>query len=170
MSTRGVVGYYKNGNLKVTFNHFDSYPGGLGESVKQYIFENINNLDDHFNNIKLINNEQLTDSIEEELNSLEQGNLLEYVTLGYMFDEKEFLKDSLFCGWAYIIDLDKKVLEIYRGFNENKPKGKFKNWGKAKITDKYFPVTLVKTIPFEKIKNFDMCKFEEKIYKKENKE
>lgn len=45
MSTRGVVGYYKNGNLKVTFNHFDSYPSGLGESVKQYIFEKIKNFD-----------------------------------------------------------------------------------------------------------------------------
>jgi len=30
----------------------------------------------------------------------------------------EFAADSLFCEWAYVIDLDKNTFEIYEGFNK----------------------------------------------------
>jgi len=30
-----------------------------------------------------------------------------------------FAKDSLFCEWAYVIDLDKGMFEIYQGFNQS---------------------------------------------------
>lgn len=30
----------------------------------------------------------------------------------------EFAADSLFCEWGYVIDLDKGLLEVYRGFNK----------------------------------------------------
>jgi hypothetical protein len=29
----------------------------------------------------------------------------------------DFIKDSLFCEWAYVLDLDKMQLEVYKGFN-----------------------------------------------------
>lgn len=31
----------------------------------------------------------------------------------------EFALDSLFCEWAYVIDLDSMELEVYKGFNKN---------------------------------------------------
>ncbi len=40
-------------------------------------------------------------------------------------NSKSFASDSLFCEWAYVLDLDKKTLEIYKGFNKGKAKGRF---------------------------------------------
>ncbi len=33
-------------------------------------------------------------------------------------DKRRFAGDSLFCEWAYVIDLDAEVFEVYRGFNK----------------------------------------------------
>ncbi len=39
-------------------------------------------------------------------------------------DESDFVRDSLMCEWAYVLDLDKATFEVYRGFNtEPVPKG-----------------------------------------------
>jgi hypothetical protein len=36
-----------------------------------------------------------------------------------LVDSSSFAGDSVFCEWAYVIDLDKNVLEVYRGFNHD---------------------------------------------------
>lgn len=38
-----------------------------------------------------------------------------------LVDSSAFAKDSLFCEWAYVIDLDQRVLEIYEGFKTSPP-------------------------------------------------
>ena len=37
MSTRGMIGIRINGNLMGTYNHFDSYPDGLGNDMVTFI-------------------------------------------------------------------------------------------------------------------------------------
>jgi hypothetical protein len=62
-------------------------------------------------------------------------------------DHTGFAADSLFSEYAYVIDLDKEVFEIYTGFNK-KPLGKtqrFKYLEKdMKSDDEYYPIRMVK--------------------------
>lgn len=37
-----------------------------------------------------------------------------------LYDQSAFAADSLFCEWAYVIDLDNMKLECYEGFNKSK--------------------------------------------------
>jgi hypothetical protein len=58
----------------------------------------------------------------------------------------EFAADSLFCEWAYVIDLDKDVFEVYRGFNKRKL-GKTHRFAflEPKARKEYHPVCLLKS-------------------------
>jgi len=54
-----------------------------------------------------------------------------------------FAYDSLFCEWCYVIDLDKGVFEVHKGFNKKKlgPRARFSDV--AHLSDnEYFPVRL----------------------------
>ncbi len=115
MSTRGAYGFYKSGIKKIAFNRWDSYPSGLGQDIISYIVsKSIQELNKDFESINLVID---TDSLSPEAyDSLEQarGSLTKYAKIGLMLDESEFLKDHLFCEWAYIINLDTNTLEVYQ--------------------------------------------------------
>lgn len=69
-----------------------------------------------------------------------------------------FAKDSLFCEFCYVLDLDTNMLEIYKGF-VTEPLGEderfFKLFGndeyEAVDETKYYPVKLFKAIPFSEV-------------------
>ena len=141
MGTRGAYGFYKNGVSKITYNHFDSYPEGLGLDIIKYIkSKSIEEMNADFNSITMVNDDDKP-TIEQFLKCAEyyndtvsskspeewycllreaQGDLDASAKIGIMIDSQEFMKDSLFCEYAYIINLDKDVLEIYKGFQKKR--------------------------------------------------
>lgn len=170
MSTRGMYGFYKDGVTKATYNHYDSYPSCLGHKVINFLSNTtIEQLNAIFNKIILVNEDILPTKEEvidcwgycpnrregdsicwTELLSNSIGDLSAYKNnLKYMIDNSEFIKDSLFCEWAYIINLDNKTLEVYKGFqkNQNEPLHRYS----IKETKKYYSCALIANIPIENI-------------------
>ena len=141
MGTRGAYGFYKDGVSKITYNHFDSDLEYLGKDIIKYIKNrSIQDINNDFAVITMVNSndkpttEQFLKCAEyynKNVNSKSpedwycvlrdiQGDLLAHSKVGLMIDNQEFMKDSLFCEYAYIINLDTNVLEIYEGFQKKR--------------------------------------------------
>jgi hypothetical protein len=172
MGTRGAYGFYIDGQTFVTYNHYDSYPSALGESVVKFLRENkINDaLRNKVRNLRGVQEDDVpSDSDILKCKNLEdnsvgegkggkpywyqllrngQGDLSCMLEAGAYIDNKNFLSDSLFCEWAFVVNLDDNVLEVYKGFQEKAhTKGRYSDWPIDGKSD-YFPVALVKEIPF----------------------
>jgi hypothetical protein len=91
-----------------------------------------------------------------------QGNPAAVLEAGMMTDGEDFLQDSLFCEWAYVMNLDTLTLEIYKGF-QTKPhtRGRYAqipvalahrlSRGGSRADTTYYPVALTAKIPFEEV-------------------
>jgi len=87
------------------------------------------------------------------------GNLELYSKVGLMIDNSEFLKDSLFCEWAYIVNLDDESLDVYHGFQKEPPtKGLFS--GNTESRNDYYPVDMIKSYPISNISNISISDLE----------
>lgn len=59
-------------------------------------------------------------------------------------DSIDFAKDSLFCEYAYVIDLNRDVLEIYAGFNTEPLEPSSRFYTDEPKDGEYYPVRLFK--------------------------
>lgn len=141
MGTRNLTIVYSNGEYKVAqYGQWDGYPEGLGAQLLKYLKGiNINELKNAVNECTYLSKEdfdEINKKIDEarkdnprflwqkfypELSRDTGGDILDLI----MFKNKtnlenslNFAADSLFCEWAYVIDLDKNTYEVYKGFNE----------------------------------------------------
>lgn len=114
---RGLVGYIYQDKVSLSYNEDGSEPDELGEDVLDLIVRiNKENGWEIFktNSLKIKDkNDSITDLFGSEwLNELYSGNL-EY----WSFDN-EFIKESLYCEYVYIINLDTMNFEFYIGFQQ----------------------------------------------------
>ena len=166
MSTRGCYGFRKNGADKLTYNHFDSYPDCLGRTMVEFCKATlISELNEIFDKLILVNEsakptaEQIKEckqyydgnvnrqTVEDWYCLLRnaQGDLDAYKNgLKYMIDSCGFIKDSLWCEYAYIINLDTEELEFWVG-GQDKP-DIYNRYGVERNED-YYPCKMVASYP-----------------------
>jgi hypothetical protein len=172
MSTRGFLGFAINGELKIGYNHSDSYPSWLGEKALKFAQtacapEAITETRSSVASLVLVNEEE--PPTPEQIEALEefanltvgtqkaddwyvllretQGQPAAILRAGFMIDGCDFPADSLFCEWGYLIDFDAETFEVYRGFVQGKAEGRFAGI-QIRHDSGYGPVTLIASWPF----------------------
>ena len=179
MGTRGLYGFRKNGKDKTTYNHWDSYPSWLGNNVLRFINgHTIEELENIYEKLIVVNETDKPTAEEIEkckkyadltvssrdyndwycLLRGSQGDLEPWgEDLEYIIDNQSFIKDSLFCEYAYIINLDTYELEFFKGWQQTPD-----YLGRYGVEEEngYYPCKLVWKIDLEEvIAAQDMDKF-----------
>lgn len=171
MGTRGLYGFRKNDVDKLTYNHWDSYPDWLGKVVAEFCKgTTVKEMKDIFDRIILVkegskptkeqidecmpyyNGNVSTQSVDDWYCLLReaQGNLDVYKNgLRYMTDGNDFIKDSLFCEYAYIINLDTQNLEFWVGFQKEPQAVNRYGTETHDNMGKYYPCKMVAYYPLE---------------------
>jgi len=137
MSTRGSFGFINNNKEYLFSNYSDSYPGGLGYDILKICVDISTN--DEWNICK-----NDTSILYEKLQRISRRHDL--------IVDNDYIKDSLFCEHAYIINLDTLSFEYYVGF-QLKPQ-LYNRFGYEKKND-YYPCRLAAIFDLKKINSFD---------------
>jgi len=147
MGTRGLYGFRVDGNDYLTYNHYDSYPRWLGVEVAKAVIRLRQDVDwddvrQRVRKLHAIDTDVPPTAAEIEafapytdlsvgnqdtsdwycLTRKAQGDLLVPLETSYIKLDNEFIKDSLFCEWAYIVNLDTLKLEVWEGFQKRTSK------------------------------------------------
>lgn len=174
MGTRSSIGVHVNGKDKLTYNQYDGYPTGVGKQVyeqicaliKQHGWDGVVKLATKLKQVK--SNKKFTEKQKEKYGDLWeqvstgkdmysllrglQGNLGAMLERGIMTENNDFIKDSLFCEWAYILNVDEQTFEIYRGFQHSPPaNGRYKD---CPADRGYYACDLIHTIDLSSFQRF----------------
>jgi hypothetical protein len=191
MGTRGLMAFTHNGEVKAMYNHFDSYPTGLGTDMVNWIlgrqgdfseaieqFERLAAIDEDvvpttdqkLALLRYLNLNVATQTSDDWYSLLRetQGNPVETLKAGFFVDYFKFGFDSLFCEWAYVVDLDNQVLDVYKGFaNTSNGKGLWGSVDKPSTpyegADEYFGVQLLTSYAFADLTKETMTELEAKL-------
>lgn len=198
MGTRGSIGIILEEKYTGIYNHFDSYPESLGEQVVAFVKETNktktgwDKLKSNMQKVEVIQHgqEPTDEQIEKykEYSDLSVSNqsykdwycllrkiqgveTLREIMKGKLFHispANDFIKDSLFCEYAYIINLDDMTIEFYVGYQHEPQEGnRFgiepdKESAERNPNDKsswYYPCKMVGKCPLKKIPKEWISKF-----------
>jgi hypothetical protein len=175
MGTRGFVGFVVDGTEKITYNHNDSYPGGLGVDVLGFARGDMQAAREQARALRLVTDDvpptgeqkaalagladlgvgRQADDDWYVLLRRTQGDPAAILRSGYMIDSHDFPADSLFAEYGYVVDFDAGTFEAYRGFQtEMHDKGRFAD--QAPRDTGYHPVALVASWPLDNLPDDDV--------------
>lgn len=170
MGTRGLTVVYKDGEHKIAqYGQWDHYPSGQGITALDFLrSSDLPALEANLDRVQWITDEHYeaaTKHITGGKQWITQGEVNAIDTLFplisrdhgaeilfkvahaegdiWLRDGLDFVADSLFNEYTYVIDLDNRVFEVYEGFQtEPHSDGRYAHLGEKKG---YYPVRLVKT-------------------------
>lgn len=173
MGTRGFVGFVVDGVEKIAYNHWDSYPSGLGEDVRSWLAAaDIEAVREQARVLRVVSpdSKPTAEDIEHLRPYMDlgvgeqstedwycllrhtQGNPGRMLEAGVVEDASGFPTDSLFAEWGYIVDFDAGVLEAFKGFQKSAhTEGRFATRTGPDDSDGYFPVRLVASWPLSSL-------------------
>jgi hypothetical protein len=142
VGTRGAFGVIIGEQEKIGYNQFDSYPQGFGIENLRWLREaDLIEVRQRAEAVQVVDNDrkptpdevaalqQVTDlGVSEQstddwycLTRHTHGSIEAMLECGFILDSHTFPLDGLFCEWAYIVDLDRNVFEVYEGFQTSLP-------------------------------------------------
>ena len=154
MSTRGFVGFVLDGVEKIYVTHGDAYPSGSGVGVLRWVTANLDGLLlpepggvlDRIRALRVVADPPVLNPADAERprarlgDDAADGHRPEFAAddpdatllTGFVVDGSDFPTDSRHCEWGYVVDLDRSVFEVYRGFQHAAPTtGRFVGRGSA---------------------------------------
>jgi hypothetical protein len=177
MGTRGAVVLVHNGREMVGYNHFDSYCSGLGVTVISELREilatdglaeaalpglrtpgemdPVTDGDRELARAWKLDTENVGSAPGVDYYSVFrqlQGHVLLPLQMGlFVTGSSAWPHDSLFCEYAYVLDFDARVLEVYRGFQTDHGAVRGRWAGSGDPTAEYAPVSLAASYPFDRL-------------------
>lgn len=169
MGTRGLLAFHVDGQTKASYMHWGAHPGDVGLTVLQYLRGTpLDEMTAQVRALRVVSNDvpptqeqaaalaQYADrsvGVPGELGWYQllratQGNPAITLEAGYIEDSFDFGQDSLFCEWAFVVDLDAGNLDAYEGFNTAvEPVGLWAGLPTADKREEYKPITRVASFP-----------------------
>lgn len=189
MGTRHLIAVQKDNQYKVAqYGQWDGYLSGQGDSILTFFHENdLETFRSKVDNCFFGTQEQIDEAYAPYTNgdgwmTMEQSDAFKKTEFAHLsrdtgadilnvilksdgplilIDQIDFANDSLFCEYAYVIDLDKDILEVYQGFNTDPLPEGARFTGAAKDDGEYQAVKLVATFPLGSLpENFDELQHE----------
>lgn len=198
MGTRHLIAVQKDNSYKVAqYGQWDGYPTGQGQSILNFFRENdLEVFRAKVDNCFYGTQDQINEAYAPYVNAdgwmtMEQSKAFQQSEFAHLsrdtgakildfiinsesplmlIDHIDFAKDSLFCEYAYVIDLNRNVLEVYKGFNKEplEPGSRFYS---EESKDGYMPVKLFKEFSlYDLPESFDELEKEMNGYEDEDEE
>jgi hypothetical protein len=184
MGTRHLIAVQKDNQYKVAqYGQWDGYLSGQGDSILKFFHANdLETFRNKVDNCFFGTQEQIDEAYASYTDgngwmTMEQSDAFsksEFAHLSrntgadildiilksngplMLSDQIDFANDSLFCEYAYVIDLDKDILEVYQGFNTDPLPEGARFTGVAKEDGDYQAVKLVASFSLASLpENFD---------------
>lgn len=173
MGTRHITVVILNDEFKVAqYGQWDGYPSGQGSNILSFLRSaDLQRFKQAVSECSFLSHDEILDKWEEcgadrnsqwvsfevsnkvkelypELSRDVGSDILKLVLNGkrHLQNSLDFAKSSLWCEWAYVIDLDKNVLEVYEGFNKTPLTESDRFYDKDFVPeDEYYPIKLSKS-------------------------